>query len=337
MCEFFRVVCGAAEAGARAALCRNVLQKRFALGGATVRWAGISQQEQSRSRPDFFTGADRYAFQTNETMRFTDIHNHLLPGVDDGSRTLAETIRCLGNFRSGNVTEIVVTPHFVLHPELGGDGGLERRLTELRDAYAIVQEACAGVEGVPIVHFGQEVFAPEEAYIRPLLDHSEIGLAGTRFMLIEFGFDLGTRHREVIGAVRAAGREIVVAHPERYRFPPSIDPLETIRHWRDLGTYLQVNLGSLTGYYNEWNYDPRGLGWRLLEEGLAHVLASDDHGDSRPQIHHGAIFRHLAEHGGARQAEQLLGENPARILRGESPCEVAPLASMPHPVEAEAA
>ena len=47
-----------------------------------------------------------------------------------------------------------------------------------------------------------------------------------------------------------AGRGVVVAHPERYRYPAGTDPLDAIRRWRDLGAYLQVNLGSLTGYYD---------------------------------------------------------------------------------------
>lgn len=258
-------------------------------------------------------------------MQFADIHNHLLPGVDDGSRSLAETLACLRGFRAEGVAELVMTPHLALRPEQGGDGGLGARLAELRAAWAQVQSACAGRAELPVVHFGQEIFAPRTSYLRPLLDHPEIGLAGTRFLLVEFGFDLGTRHRDVIAAARAAGREIVVAHPERYRFGPHVDPLETIRGWREQGAYLQVNLGSLTGYYNDWSDAAERLGWRLLEEGLAHVIASDDHGDGRPQRQQRALQQRLAARAGARQAELLLAENPARILRGELPHEVAPL------------
>jgi len=44
-------------------------------------------------------------------MRFADLHNHLLPGVDDGSRSVAETIRHLERFAEQGVVELVVTPH----------------------------------------------------------------------------------------------------------------------------------------------------------------------------------------------------------------------------------
>ena len=254
-------------------------------------------------------------------MLFTDIHNHLLPGVDDGSRSLEETLSSLRRFAEAGVTELAVTSH--LGPSWGSDD-LPRRMGELRAAFERVRDAAEGRGGLPALRFGQEVFGWDAAQFAPLLEHPEVGFAGTRFLLVEFGFDLGGRPEEVIETALDAGRGVVVAHPERYRYPAGTDPLGTVRRWRDLGAYVQVNLGSLTGYY-----DPTGriqrLGWQILEEGLAHVLASDDHGENRTQTYHRQIFGQLAERGCADQAGLLLKDNPHRVLCDEAPLEVAPL------------
>lgn len=263
-------------------------------------------------------------------MRFADLHNHLLPGVDDGSRSLDETIAALRRFREAGVDEVAVTPH--LGPSWGSDD-LPRRMAELRAAYDRVCERAAGDGDLPRLRFGQEIFGWDAAQLAPMLEHQELGHAGTRFLLVEFGFELGGRPEEVIDLARSAGREILVAHPERYRFPVGVDALARIRAWRDQGAWLQVNLGSLSGYYDRPGGGIQRLAWALLEEGLAHVVATDDHGENRPQSHHAVVLEQLLERGARAQAERLLADNPRRVLRGQLPREVAPV---PAPAEAAA-
>jgi protein-tyrosine phosphatase len=254
-------------------------------------------------------------------MGFTDIHSHLLSGVDDGCRSLEESLDALRRFRRAGVERVALTSH--LGPSWGSDD-LPRRMAELRGAYERLREAAAAHPGLPELRFGQEVFGWDAAQFAPMLEHPDVGFAGTRWLLVEFGFSLAGRPDEVLELARASGREVIVAHPERYRYPEGADPLEILRRWRDLGAALQVNLGSLTGYYDRGGEMQR-LAWRILEEGLAHVLSSDDHGEGRPQTYHREIAARLEARGGAEQAELLLVENPARVLRGESPLEVAPL------------
>lgn len=254
-------------------------------------------------------------------MQFTDIHTHLLPGVDDGSRSVEETLSALRRFREAGVAEVAMTSH--LGPSWGSDD-LPRRMEELRGAFERVRGAADGHGDLPAIRFGQEVFGWDAAQAGPLLDHPDVGFAGTSLLLLEFGFQLAGRPEEVLERARDAGRTVVVAHPERYRYPAGTDPLDTIRRWRDRGAFLQVNLGSLTGYYDRGGAI-KELAWRILEAGLAQVLSSDDHGEGRPQTYHREIHARLVERGAAAQATLLLGENPARVLRGELPREVAPL------------
>jgi protein-tyrosine phosphatase len=119
-------------------------------------------------------------------LRFADLHNHLLPGVDDGCRTMEETVRYLERFASEGVAELVMTPH-VARPAVHDVGGLDRRMSELREAFARVLETVAGRDDLPRMMLGQELFAPDEHHLAALLEHPEVGLGDTGFLLVERG------------------------------------------------------------------------------------------------------------------------------------------------------
>jgi protein-tyrosine phosphatase len=257
-------------------------------------------------------------------MRFADVHNHLLPGVDDGCRSMAETLRYLERFAAQGVMELVMTPH-VAQPAAWDQDGLDRRMDELAAAFAEVVDCCSGRDDLPALHLGQELFAPDESHLRALLRHPAIGLGETSFLLVEFGFSPLQRPEAVLELAASRGRKVIVAHPERYHYHSTEHALETARRWVELGAFLQVNLGSLDGIYEDWTEGSRALGWRLLEEGLAHLLASDDHGDGRPQLDQQRAASLLLERDAADQAGLLLSINPLRVLRGEDPLPVAPL------------
>lgn len=258
---------------------------------------------------------------------YTDLHNHVVPGVDDGSRSVEESLESLRSFRQAGVDRIVATPHlYVQH--LDGARELTRTLQFLRREFDFLAATAAGVDGaVPEMRFGQEICAPNAWDIRRVVDEAELGLGSSAFLLVEFGFELRGDPEAVIEAVHEAGREIVIAHPERYRYPDGPDPVERMRRWVEAGAYLQVNLGSLRAGEGAYGAAVARLGWRLIDEGLAHLLASDHHCRARPQIVHREIHEALLARGGVEQAKLLLEENPRRIFAGEAPLPVEALCS----------
>ncbi|CAN5823587.1 tyrosine-protein phosphatase [soil metagenome] len=258
---------------------------------------------------------------------FADIHNHLLPGVDDGSRSMEETLRHLERFAAEGVVELAMTPHLA-RPATWDRGGLAGRISAIERAFESVLIACAGRDDLRL-HLGQEIFAPDSAHLEAILSYDALGIGETGFILVEFGFEPLKRPEAVIDLATSRGYRVIVAHPERYLYDSPAACVAAARGWVEKGAFLQVNLGSLSGFYEEWTEGSGAMGWRLLDEGLAHLLASDDHGDGRSQLDQRKVMGLIRERGGIRQAEILLGENPLRLLRGQSPQAVEPLLQDP--------
>jgi protein-tyrosine phosphatase len=247
--------------------------------------------------------------------RFIDLHSHLVPAVDDGAATIAEGLESLRALAGEGVGVVVTTPHLLL-PQLDTMIAVQRELDRHRRAFDQLVAAAEGEDGLPELGLGQEIWAPQPALIRPILEHVGVGLAGTRYLLVEFGFLLQGTHADVIDEVLEADQQIVIAHPERYHFPPGLDPLETIAAWRDQGALLQVNAGSLTGHYRESSPGSDRLAWRLVETGVADLIATDHHGNRRRGVSLRAAYDALTAAGRETQAQVLLGATPRRILDG---------------------
>jgi protein-tyrosine phosphatase len=246
---------------------------------------------------------------------YTDLHNHLVPNVDDGARSVAESIECLISLAHDGVGMVVTTPHLLL-PRLETVAEVERELDRHRRAFDALVTAVRDVEGLPDLGLGQEIWASRAEQIEPVLGCEGLGLADSPYLLVEFGFDLQGTHADVIDAVLQGGRRIVIAHAERYQFPKGLDPVETAAAWREAGALLQVNTGSLTGRYEPANPGSQRLAWALVEGRLADVIATDNHGLRRGRGSPSEAYEALAAAGRGAQAEELMGVTPAGLLDG---------------------
>ncbi len=240
-----------------------------------------------------------------------DIHNHLVPGVDDGSRTLDESLRYLRELRAEGVVELATSSH--LSGWLVYEDRFAQRLERLERAFEQLRQACAGREDVPTLRFNQEILVPTVEVAERAFATPGVGLRGTTYALCEFGFDPEGDPAEVVRAVAAAGKRVIVAHPERYRQNGLAWPVERVRALRDAGALLQVNCGSLLGHYGPGH---EALGWQMIEEGLADLLGTDNHADQHP-VSPRETARALLARGAAEQARLLLSENPMRVLADE--------------------
>ncbi len=232
-----------------------------------------------------------------------DLHSHLLPGVDDGSRSLEQSQRVLRAFAARGVTEVACTSHLLASQVAAGFP------PAYDDAWELLRtNVPAGVT----VYRGAEVMLD-----RPLPASAAdrvVTLNNTRYILVEFARMVPAEIvARALNDVIQTGLVPILAHPERY----SSCSVEAVRAWRDLGAVMQVDATTLTL--------PRSRGDRardLVQAGLADILAGDNHGDDRCIA---TALDWLSEHDGADQAVLLLETNPRAILEDQAIYEVDPL------------
>jgi protein-tyrosine phosphatase len=244
----------------------------------------------------------------------TDLHSHLVPGVDDGSRNLDEVLEGVGRMVERGVTTIVTTPH--LDGSLTLDpGALERRLSRMDAAFEEARVAVAAAP--PDLRFlrGHEVKldCPD-----PDLSDPRLRLGDSDFVLVEWpGLLVPPGTPRVLRALRSQGREFLIAHVERYRGYD--EGMTVLERWREEEVFFQVNHGSLVGRYGT---EARKRALRLLQEGWVDCLASDFHGRPDLRLYLTATKR-LFQELEAEDAWTMLTEvNPARIVANEKPLPV---------------
>jgi protein-tyrosine phosphatase len=221
-----------------------------------------------------------------------DLHSHLLPAVDDGSRSVAQSVRVLKEMAAHGVTDVCLTPHLRA-------GLLANAPPHSHD------EAFVALKASPRLHRGAEVMLD-----RPLpaagKDIRRCTIAGTRYILVEFPRMVAYDTVSIaLGRVVEAGLLPLLAHPERYT---CCSP-EAVSRWREIGARMQVDATTLLSTQS------RGQRARaLVAAGLADIIAADNHGDDR-LIGTGRQF--LAAQDGSDQAELLTVVNPRAILSDE--------------------
>ncbi|HEV8459112.1 MAG TPA: CpsB/CapC family capsule biosynthesis tyrosine phosphatase [Gaiellaceae bacterium] len=194
-----------------------------------------------------------------------DLHSHVLPGLDDGAADLDESLAICEEAAADGITVMAATPHVRYdHPTTAST--MESALAEVRRV----------AEGIIEVFPGGELDLAE--LDRPLDELRRFGLGGNPgVLLVETPFsgwplDLGDR----LFRLRAAGFATVLAHPERnaevQRRPELLEPLVAA------GVLVQLTASSVDGRYGGRSH---ASCFELIERGLAHLIASDVHGELR--------------------------------------------------------
>jgi protein-tyrosine phosphatase len=233
-----------------------------------------------------------------------DLHSHLLPAVDDGSRSVEQSVRVLTKMALQGITDVCLTPHLPSSRAEAGPPSAHSRAFQ-----ALQAEAPA----LPRLHRGAEVML-DRPVTRPVAIARNVTLAGTRFILVEFPrLVVHDTVTNALNQIVELGLVPVLAHPERY----SCCSVDAVRQWRALGARMQVDATTLLAS------QARGQRARqLVAEGLADILAGDNHGDDRT-VATGAGF--LEAQDGSEQVELLVVRNPAAILKDAATFPVPPL------------
>ncbi len=230
-----------------------------------------------------------------------DLHSHILPGLDDGSQSLDESLEMARMAAESGVRAVVATPHCL------GD-----RARDVARAFILLRDALEETKIPLTLYPGMEIFGSTNT--AELLKNNRLfTLNGSRYPLIEFAFRTdGEEETAVLRQVIDAGYTPVVAHPERYIYVQQ-DP-ELMNIWKEMGCLFQINRGSLLGRFGRRE---QAMAYALVDRGFATVVASDAHSPRMRTPWMRDVRELLREEFSFEAAEYLLDINPMSIVKNE--------------------
>ena len=195
-----------------------------------------------------------------------DLHSHLIPGIDDGAKTMAESLRLLKGLESLGYTKCITTPHVMYDAYANTKASILEGVEGLQKA--------AVEEGLKIeIKAGAEYYVDEGLSL--LIAKDELLLIGGKYLLFETSYSHRPQQlEEIIFQIQSAGYTPMLAHPERYRYID--DPQEEYGALKALGVEFQVNLNSLNGHYGKRAEKNARF---LSQAGWIDFLGSDTHNE----------------------------------------------------------
>lgn len=193
----------------------------------------------------------------------TDVHSHLIPGIDDGAATLDHSLGMINRFVELGYTKLITTPHVMSDLYRNTPEIILAGLDDLRNA---VSEAGLAIQ----LYAAAEYYFDEQLLLK--IENEELLTFGNNCVLFEFSFNQEPiRADELIFALRSKKYSPVLAHFERYGYYQNIDSAIELR---EKGVKIQMNLNSLTGHYGA---PIQKQAERLVDAGIVDLVGSDCH------------------------------------------------------------
>lgn len=191
-----------------------------------------------------------------------DFHMHVLPGMDDGSKSVDISLAMLDASAKQGIDTVCATSHFY-----ASENTPSRFLERRADALERLMEAAEERDDLPRIRLGAEVFY--FGGISAIDELDQLCLEGTSLLLLEMPFVRWTdRMLHEVQAIRSRGLQPVAAHIERYLH---IQPRKTMDHFFDLGVFIQCN-GE---FFLTRRTARKAL--NMLQKGQIQFLGSDAH------------------------------------------------------------
>lgn len=194
----------------------------------------------------------------------TDLHSHLIPGIDDGAKTMEESLDLIRALTSFGYRKLVTTPHIMSHRFPNSADTILHGLDRLREA---VEREKIDVE----IDAASEYYLDE--HFESLLAQKALLTFGGNRVLFEMSYVIAPPKLEhVIFEMQSAGYTPVLAHPERYLFMHA--DFEKYADLKARNVEFQVNINSLGGYYSK---PVQKAAHQIMKKGWIDFLGSDTH------------------------------------------------------------
>jgi protein-tyrosine phosphatase len=245
-----------------------------------------------------------------------DLHCHILPGLDDGAKTIEDSLAMAEDAISDGITHVVATPH-----------ANSNYVFEFSRVRATRKELSERLEGRLTLATGCDFHLSPENLKAIRIESAPFCINQKDYLLVELNdFSIPPSMDQALHELQLAGLHPIITHPERnglLRAQP-----ERLRKWVELGCYAQVTAGSLTGVFGPGSQQDA---WTWIGSGLIHFISTDAHNTARRPLKLKFAYDAIAEQFDEDRARALLLENPLAAFEGRPLPHVPELVSIPPP------
>ena len=230
-----------------------------------------------------------------------DFHSHILPGIDDGSRSIEQTRRMLKEAKEAGFTKIISTSHYI-------EGYYESDEAERTELLNEVQKNISGIG----LYLGNEIYITNNM-INLIQNKKASTINNSKYVLFEFPLSAKSMNdKEVVYRLIENGFVPVIAHPERYSYVQ--DNPEYIEELAEMGALFQANYGSIIGMYGK---KAEKTLKKLLKNDLIRFFGSDSHRIDQVYTKMPKILKKLHKFLSDEEIEEFTVINPQKVLNNE--------------------
>lgn len=223
-----------------------------------------------------------------------DFHSHILPNIDDGSKSIDETLNLIKEAKAAGFTAVIATPHYIEDYY-----NLNREKT--KRLFNSIEKQCDDID----LYLGNEIYITDDIY-ELLKNECASSINATNYVLFELPFNVKPMNLDNVVYDMLAHKLIpILAHPERYSFVQ--DEPELVYELVNKGVLMQSNYGSITGQYGK---KAKLIVKEMLENDLVHFLGTDVHKQN-------SIYPEVPRI--LQKIEKLIGKERLRIITTINP------------------
>ena len=245
-------------------------------------------------------------FKRHKWEKFTDIHCHCLPGLDDGPTTMAESLALCRRLVAEGIATVVATPH-----QLGRFEGYNEPVRVREAVRSLNEELTKNSIALKVVPGGE---VRVDGRVCQLLEADKIlTLAdGGKYILLELPHQVFIDIEPLLAELASAGIHSVISPAERNA--PLATQHKVLLSWLEHSTHLQVTASSLVG---DFGLALQRTAWGFLTSGWATLVATDSHDTNVRKPRMRAAFRRIGKKLGEDIAHLVCIENPSRVVNGQ--------------------
>ena len=192
-----------------------------------------------------------------------DLHSHLIPSIDDGVKSLDESISLIRQFKECGFKKIITTPHTMSHR-------YRNTKETIYEGYEILKNELARLEIDLELEVASEYY--HDQHFLELIDNGEILTFGDKYVLFELSYNVKPfMLEETVYKLKEAGYRPVLAHPERYVY---YDSEKDYRKLKNMGLFFQINMISTQNFYGK---KAKKAVEKIINLGMVDFIGSDIH------------------------------------------------------------